>query len=213
MLSFHVKFVQTDRQTARQVDGQTDSGKTICPPSFEGHKKLETSTIMSIFPQTTSNIWYTFILSANAYKLDKSNILLFSKASIHVQLVLHLSLYSLPNDHFGLFETERVCRQQFQMWWKWRKVLQTGRKHCGKRRNCLLWAISSFPTVFSKGLYCRRVKSRACLGKGSLFTKQQNFGHNQTESICRRQNKCTSNDDFCLSLDRNIVGKGENAGY
>ena len=29
------------------------------------------------------------------------------------------------------------------------------RKHCGKRRNCLLQAISPFPTVFSKGLFPR----------------------------------------------------------
>ena len=27
-------------------------------------------------------------------------------------------------------------------------------------------AISPFPAVFSKGLYCRHVKTRACLGKG-----------------------------------------------
>ena len=41
-----------------------------------------------------------------------------------------------------------------------------GRKHCGKRRNCSLRAISSFPTVFSKDFYCRHVKTRVCLGKG-----------------------------------------------
>ena len=37
MLSFQVKFVQTDRRT----DGQTDNGKTICPPNLSiwGHKK------------------------------------------------------------------------------------------------------------------------------------------------------------------------------
>ena len=46
-----------------------------------------------------------------------------------------------------------------------RKFFKTGRKHCRKRRNCLLRAISPFPTVFSKDLYCRpglvweRVKS------------------------------------------------------
>ena len=40
------------------------------------------------------------------------------------------------------------------------------RKHRGKRRNCSLWAISSFPTVFPKDLFCRHVKTRACLGKG-----------------------------------------------
>ena len=27
-------------------------------------------------------------------------------------------------------------------------------------------AISSFPTVFTTDLYCRQVKTRACLGKG-----------------------------------------------
>ena len=27
-------------------------------------------------------------------------------------------------------------------------------------------AISPFPTVFSEDLYCRHVKTRACLGKG-----------------------------------------------
>ena len=41
---------------------------------------------------------------------------------------------------------------------KWQKVIQTGRKHCGKRRNCSLRAISPFPTVFSKGLFPRGVK-------------------------------------------------------
>ena len=36
----------------------------------------------------------------------------------------------------------------------------------GKWTNCSLQAISPFPTVFSKDLYSRRVKTRACLGKG-----------------------------------------------
>ena len=31
-----------------------------------------------------------------------------------------------------------------------RKSIQMGRKHCGKRRNCSLRAISPFPTVFSR---------------------------------------------------------------
>ena len=34
MLSFHVKFVQTDRQTDRWTGGQMDNGKTIGPRSF-----------------------------------------------------------------------------------------------------------------------------------------------------------------------------------
>ena len=39
------------------------------------------------------------------------------------------------------------------------------RKHCRKRRNWLYQAISPFPTVFSKDLYCKHVKAKACLGK------------------------------------------------
>ena len=36
----------------------------------------------------------------------------------------------------------------------------------GKKRNRSLQAISPFPTVFSKNLYCRQEKTRACLEKG-----------------------------------------------
>ena len=68
--------------------------------------------------------------------------------------------------NFRLFQTERVCRWQFQIWWKRQKAPKMGRKHCGKSRNCSLRAISPFPTVFSKDLYCRHPKTRACLGKG-----------------------------------------------
>ena len=68
--------------------------------------------------------------------------------------------------YFRLPQTGRVCRGQFWIWWKWQKVLQTGRKHCGKRKNCSLRGISLFPSVFSKSLDCRHVKTKACLGKG-----------------------------------------------
>ena len=36
----------------------------------------------------------------------------------------------------------------------------------GKGKNCSLRAISPFPTVFSKDLYCGHLKTMACLGKG-----------------------------------------------
>ena len=41
-----------------------------------------------------------------------------------------------------------------------------GRKQCGKKRNCSLRAISPFPVVFSKDLYCRHVKNQGLFGKG-----------------------------------------------
>ena len=43
------------------------------------------------------------------------------------------------------------------------------RKHRGKRTNCSLRAISPFPTVFTKDLFCEYVKTRACLGWVTSF--------------------------------------------
>ena len=48
-----------------------------------------------------------------------------------------------------------------------------GRKHCGKRRNCSLRAISPFPIVFSKGLFPRGVKRCHCVRMGLPFPKPQ----------------------------------------
>ena len=76
----------------------------------------------------------------------------------------YLTHYQMTS--FGLFQTERVCRRQFQIWRKWQKVILTGRKHCGKRRNCSLRAISPFPTVFSKALFPWGVKRCHCVGMG-----------------------------------------------
>ena len=102
------------------------------------------------------------------------SILLKNNVLIHVGFVECTSLWVWQvwnltlsqSTTFRHFQTERVCRQKFQVYWKWQKALQTGWKHCGKRRNCSLQAISPFPTTFSKDLYCRHVKTRACLGKG-----------------------------------------------
>ena len=47
MLSFHVKFVHTDRRTDGRTDRRTDeNGKTICPHlSMRGHKKVSSKVI------------------------------------------------------------------------------------------------------------------------------------------------------------------------
>ena len=90
---------------------------------------------------------------------------------LHWTLHQAVSLTLSQTTNFRLFQTEKVCRRQFWIWWKWQTVFQMGRKHCGKRRNCSLRAISHLPTVFSKDLYCRHVKCRACFGKGYLLCK------------------------------------------
>ena len=47
-----------------------------------------------------------------------------------------------------------------------------------------------------------------------LFTKQQNFGLDQIESILQMTKKnVTQTLKFALGMVENIAGKGENAGY
>ena len=69
------------------------------------------------------------------------------KVTQHLSPILTLS--QLTN--FRYFQTERVWRRQFQIWWKRQKVFQMGRKHCGKRRNCSLTSNFSFShSVFER---------------------------------------------------------------
>ena len=109
----------------------------------------------STLPSTNFHFWVTVFFSTNVFSLDKSEIISFDKGLTHYQMT-----------NFRLFQTERVCRWQFQIWRKWQKIIQTGRKHCGKRRNGSLRAISPFPTVFSKGLFPKGVKRCHCGGMG-----------------------------------------------
>ena len=61
------------------------------------------------------------------------------------------------------------------------KFSKTLEKHCGKRRNCLLRAISLLPAVFSKRLVLQKCKNQYLFGNG--LTKPQNLGLVQIESI------------------------------
>ena len=90
------------------------------------------------------------------------------------------------------------------------KVLQTGRKPCGKRRNCSIGVVSPFPTVFSKELYCRHIKSRACLGKGYFFPKQQILDSSKLKDDNFKFDE--NGVEFSKRVENN-VGKGEIAGY
>ena len=67
--------------------------------------------------------------------------------------ILRRLLTHYQTTNFRLFQIKKLCRRQFKIWRKWQKVIQTGRKHCEKRRNCSLRAISPFPTVFQKACF------------------------------------------------------------
>ena len=72
-------------------------------------------------------------------------------ACVQSGLALHCSLTHYQTTNFKLFQTERVCRQQFQILRKWQKVIQTDRKHCGKRRTCEQFLL--FPQCFQKACF------------------------------------------------------------
>ena len=62
-------------------------------------------TMFSTYPKTNYNFLVTFMLSStNAFKLYWSKVLLFGK---------ELTISQTTN--FRLIQTERVCRQQFQI--------------------------------------------------------------------------------------------------
>ena len=66
---------------------------------------------------------------------------------------------------------------------KMAEISPNGLKTLWERRNCSFRAISPFPTVFSKDLYCRQVKTRACLQRvnrvENVARKGENAGYPQ----------------------------------
>ena len=70
--------------------------------------------------------------------------------------MIYPSLTHYQTTNFRLFQIERVCRQQFQIWWKWKKVIQTGRNHWEKEK---LLVTSNFSFSFS---VFKRLVSQGC---------------------------------------------------
>ena len=55
--------------------------------------------------------------------------------------------------NFGLDRSERNCRRYFKVHLECKISAVQGRKHCEKRRNCLLLAISPFLKMFSTAIF------------------------------------------------------------
>ena len=101
-----------------------------------------------------------------------------STSSSTLKETIHLTHYQMTN--FRLFQTERVCRRKFQIWRKWKKVIQTGRKHCGKKGKLPVTSNFSFShSVFKrlvsqgrqKGSLCGNGLKRIFWAKGEIILK------------------------------------------
>ena len=107
-----------------------------------------------------------------------------------VSLKCFLTLSKWQN--FWLFQTERFCRQQFKIRWKWWKVLRAGRKHFWKRRNCFLWNFHSIKSDFSFSHnvfreFYHRHENKGLFGKGLMLNQTSKFRLAQIQGICSQQ--------------------------
>ena len=74
--------------------------------------------------------------------------------------VVWLTLYQTTN--FRLFQTERVCRRQFQIKRKWQKVIQTGKKQSEKEKLLVTSNFSFSHSVFKRLVSQGRQKVSLC---------------------------------------------------
>ena len=81
-----------------------------------------------------------------------------------------LTLSQMAN--FRLFQTEWVCRQQFQIWWKLRTVFQMSRKHCEKKDKLLVTSNFFFSHSVFKRLNSRQTFKSQGFGKGLIKAKK-----------------------------------------
>ena len=105
----------------------------------------------------------------------------------------HLTLSQTKNSR--QFQTEKICRRQSQIWWKWQTLLQMGRKHCWKRRNYSLQAISPFPSFFQKT--CTADTNQGLLSANTFSLEES--------KVCHLGK--------ALRMEQKMIGKIENDGY
>ena len=104
---------------------------------------------------------------------------------------------------FRLFQTERVCRRQLQIWQKWQKVIQTGRKQCFQK--------ACFPGASKGVIVWEWVNSSPHDPTFNSLPK------NKFKDWCVKHLRMTKlmwlKIDFNFGRVGNSVGKGQNAGY
>ena len=103
-----------------------------------------------------------------------------------------LTLYQTTN--FRLFQTERVCRRQFQIWRKWQKVIQMGKKTLWEKEKLLITSNFSFSQGVFKMLVSQGRQKVSLCGNGlTLNHTIVTFGvpeENASWKHCAKKRKC-----------------------
>ena len=81
---------------------------------------------------------------------------------IYVLCINPFSTYSQSTED----DFQNIWAQVFQFSLNGSIINEQGWKHCGNRRHCSFWAISSFVTMLSKVFCCRGVRKRLYVGNG-----------------------------------------------
>ena len=93
------------------------------------------------------------LLCAGAFSLDQSKI-----SSYGTGLTLYHTILTFnPLPHIPVLGSSNSAANKDMMakiWTHGDTINCLSKKHCGKRRNCSLQAISPFPTMFSKAVCC-----------------------------------------------------------
>ena len=79
--------------------------------------------------------------------------------SLTIPEIAHMILTLSQTTNYGHFQTQDIAGGDFKFDENGSKFFKQVENTVGKRE------ISPFATVFSKGIYCRHIKTRACLGK------------------------------------------------
>ena len=115
-------------------------------------------------------------IMANVKDFYRSNIKLMKEMGrgsikIHQNILLGTYLTHYQTTNFRLFKTKEVCRWQFKIWRKWQKVIQTGRKHCGKQEKLLVTSNFSFSHSVFKRLVSQG-RQKVLLSRNGLNLKK-----------------------------------------
>ena len=124
---------------------------------------------MESFHSFSSNLKLS---SANSFNSEESKIVVCKRVKSSLRWKLCLTHYQTTN--FKLFQTERVCRRQFQNWRKWQKVIQTGRKHWEKEKLLVTSNFSFSHSVFKRLVPKGRQKVLLC-GNGLRIYQKTNL--------------------------------------
>ena len=123
-------------------------------------RETEKMLVTSIF-SFSHNVFYSVSVQTSSFELHLFCCL--QMLSVWSEILLSdIELTHNQMTNFRLFQTERVCRQQFQIGRKWKKVIQTGRKHWEKEELLIMGSFSFSHSVFKRLVSQGRQKVSLC---------------------------------------------------